>query len=135
MVWPVGVIYTQYPQQKSPQELFPNTTWVEVNYGGAFFRASGGNAKAFNGGKQEELVGPHSDSVTVTGGNHRHSYSFSDTNNGGEPDKPVRYDNSPAAHTGYTDYSGDLSMSGTVNHEATENRPANYTIRIWKRTA
>ena len=135
MVWPIGVIYTQYPQQKSPQELFPNTTWEEVNYSGAFFRASGGNAAAFNGGKQEELVGSHSDSVTVTGGNHRHSYEFSDPNNGGEWDKPVAYDNSNSSHTAYTAYSGELSMSGTVSHSAKENRPANYTIRIWKRTA
>lgn len=135
MVWPIGVIYTQYPRQKSPQELFPNTTWVEVNYDGAFFRASGGNAAAFNGGKQGELVGSHSDSVTVTGGDHRHPYSFSDTQNSGDPDKPVMYDNSNNKYTGYTGYSGDLSMSGTVSHEAKENRPANYTIRIWKRTA
>ena len=134
-VWPVGVIYTQYPQQKSPQELFPNTTWTEVNYSGAFFRASGGNAAAFNGGKQEELVGSHSDSVTVTGGNHRHPYTFSDPNNDGEWDKPVAYDNSNNENTAYTGYSGDLSMSGTVTHTAKENRPANYTIRIWKRTA
>ena len=134
-VWPIGVIYTQYPQQKSPQELFPGTTWVEVDYGGAFFRASGGNAAAFNGGKQEELVGSHSDSVTVTGGDHRHSYVFADPYNDGEWDKPVAYDNSKNNHTGYTDYSGKLSMSGTVSHSAKENRPANYTIRIWKRTA
>ena len=135
MVWPIGVIYTQYPQQKSPQELFPNTTWKEVNYSGAFFRASGGNAGAFNGGKQEELVGSHSDSVTVTGGNHRHSYDFTDPHNNGPWDKPVAYDNSNNKTTAYTDYSGDLSMSGTVTHTAKENRPANYTIRIWKRTA
>ena len=135
MVWPIGVIYTQYPQQKSPQELFPNTTWEEVNYDGAFFRASGGNAAAFNGGKQEELVGSHSDSVTVTGGNHRHPYSFSDPNNNGPWDKPVAYDNSNNQTTAYTGYSGNLSMSGTVKHTAQENRPANYTIRIWKRTA
>ena len=134
-VWPIGVIYVQFPQQKSPQELFPNTTWEEVNYSGAFFRASGGNAAAFNGGKQEELVGSHSDSVTVTGGNHRHPYEFSDPYNGGAWDKPVAYDNSKNSFTGWTAYSGDLSMSGTVSHSAKENRPANYTIRIWKRTA
>ena len=45
--WPVGITYVQYPQQKSPQELFPKTTWVELSYDGAFFRASGGNAAAF----------------------------------------------------------------------------------------
>ena len=85
--------------------------------------------------KQGDLVGSHSDSVTVTGGDHRHSYTFSDTLNNGPWDKPVRYDNSRMSYTGYTEYSGDLSMSGTVSHEATENRPANYTKRIWVRVS
>ena len=85
--------------------------------------------------KQGELVGSHSDSVTVTGGDHRHSYTFSDTFNNGPLNKPVRYDNSNSSYKGYTAYSGDLSMSGTVSHEATENRPANYTKRIWVRVS
>ena len=85
--------------------------------------------------KQGELVGSHSDSVTVTGGNHRHSYTFSNTYNNGPQDKPVRYDNSNASFTGYTAYSGNLSMSGTVTHTSTENRPTNFTIKIWNRTA
>ena len=85
--------------------------------------------------KQGELVGSHSDSVTVTGGDHRHSYTFSNTYNNGPFDKPVAYDNSRDIYTGYTAYSGNLSMSGTVSHEATENRPANYTKRIWKRVS
>ena len=71
MVWPIGVIYTQYPQQKSPQELFPNTTWEEVNYSGAFFRASGGNAAAFNGGKQGSQNKEHSHGMDSAGG-HQH---------------------------------------------------------------
>ena len=45
--WPVGITYVQYPQQKSPQELFPKTTWEEISYDGAFFRAAGGNAADF----------------------------------------------------------------------------------------
>ena len=45
--WPIGITYVQYPQQKSPQELFPKTTWEEISYDGAFFRASGGNADSF----------------------------------------------------------------------------------------
>ena len=45
--WPVGITYVQYPQQKSPQELFPKTAWKEISYDGAFFRASGGNAADF----------------------------------------------------------------------------------------
>ena len=116
------------------------STWVVINYDGAFFRAEGGNADTFieksdDLVKQGELVGSHSDPVTVTGGNHCHSYTFSDPYNGGSIDKPVFYDNSENSYTGYTAYSGNLSMSGTVSHEATEHRPANYTKRIWVRVS
>ena len=45
--YPIGYVYTQYPQQLSPSELFPNFTWTELNLDSAFFRASGGNADAF----------------------------------------------------------------------------------------
>lgn len=51
IAWPIGVTYTQYPGQKDPNELWgAYSTWVELNYGGAFFRTSGGNASAFNAG-------------------------------------------------------------------------------------
>lgn len=45
--YPIGYVYTQYPQQTAPAELFPDFTWTELNYDGAFFRSSGGNADAF----------------------------------------------------------------------------------------
>ena len=69
--WPVGITYTQYPQQKSPQELFPKTTWVEISYDGAFFRASGGNAAAFiekSGvlSKQNQSLQSHSHTIKHT---------------------------------------------------------------------
>ena len=141
IVWPIGITYVQYPQQESPMDLWGTfSTWKVINYDGAFFRAEGTNANTFiektgNLIKQGELVGSHSASITVTGGNHRHPYQFSNTHNNGPWDKPVAYDNSNASYTGWTDYSGDLSMSGTVSYTATENRPTNYTIRVWKRTA
>lgn len=48
IAWPIGVTYTQYPGQKDPNELWGQySTWEELNYGGAFFRAKGGNASAF----------------------------------------------------------------------------------------
>lgn len=48
VAWPVGVTYTQYPGQKSPNELWVDySTWVELDYGGVFFRAGGGNADTF----------------------------------------------------------------------------------------
>ena len=46
---PVGSTYTQYPMQKSPMELWGTiSTWEVINYGGAFFRAEGGNAMTFD---------------------------------------------------------------------------------------
>ena len=46
---PIGEVYTQYPGQKTPNQLWGNfSTWEELDYGGAFFRAAGGNALPFN---------------------------------------------------------------------------------------
>lgn len=46
--YPIGVTYTQYPGQKSPNDLWGQySTWEELNYGGAFFRSEGGNADTF----------------------------------------------------------------------------------------
>lgn len=43
----VGSTFTQYPQQKTPDEVYPCTKWSELSYNGAFFRAGGGNASSF----------------------------------------------------------------------------------------
>ena len=142
IVRPIGDIYVQYPQQANPNELWGvYSTWSIVNYDGAFFRAEGTNANAFiektgNLIKQGELVGSHSDSITVSGGNHTHPYSYGRNYNSHYNNTYKLYDT--ATHnnyTGYAGYSGNLSMSGTVTHTSTENRPTNYTIRVWKRTA
>lgn len=45
--FPIGFVYVQYPQQAAPADLFSDFTWIEVDYNGAFFRASGGNADSF----------------------------------------------------------------------------------------
>ena len=51
MFFPKGFIYVQYPQQKSPNALYNGngitSTWEEIDYSGAFFRSSGGNAASF----------------------------------------------------------------------------------------
>ena len=132
LVRPIGDTYVQYPQQASPNELWGAfSTWQVVNYDGAFFRAEGTNAQAFiektdNLTKQTELVG----SFTLTGGNHRHTFHGSDDWQGGtgvDTEGNGQY----SGITYYTDYSGNLTFSRT----AVENRPANYTYRIWKRTS
>ena len=142
IVRPIGDIYVQYPQQANPNELWGvYSTWSIVNYDGAFFRAEGTNANAFiektgNLIKQGELVGSHSDSITVSGGNHAHPYSFGRNYDSHYTNTYKLYDTRTYNnYTGNTGYSGNLSMSGTVTHTSTENRPNNYTIRVWKRTA
>ena len=63
-VWPVGSVYTQYPGQKSPTELWGDfSTWQELDYGGAFFRAKGGNASSFEASKT--VSGMSGTSITI----------------------------------------------------------------------
>ena len=149
MVWPIGVIYTQYPQQKSPQELFPNTTWEELKYDGAFFRASGGNAAAFNGGKQGQSIqshnhtfswsGSHSHGVTDPGHSHGVRTGTQDGHNEGYNDHAYSFEennSTTSSKTGISIDSKKISISGTTGSAGgNETRPENYTIRIWKRTA
>ena len=44
---PIGSVYVQYPGQKSPNELWENTTWEIVKYSSVSFRANGGLADSF----------------------------------------------------------------------------------------
>ena len=149
VVWPVGVIYTQYPQQKSPQELFPNTKWVEVNYGGAFFRASGGNAAAFNGGKQGQSIQSHNHPASFSGETQTGEVDLSNNINSGSPIRSCSGVFSGKGNSRIGLDSGDwanrwsgfkltITPTGFVSVGYTggkETRPSNYTIRIWKRTA
>ena len=70
--YPIGYVYTQYPQQLSPAELFPTFTWTELNLDSAFFRASGGNADAFISSgtltPQSQSTAKNGLKITKTGG-------------------------------------------------------------------
>ena len=46
---PMGFIYTQFPNQSKPEDLWPNTKWSEITsqYSGLFFRAEGGGSETF----------------------------------------------------------------------------------------
>ena len=46
---PIGFLYTQFPNQSSPQKLWPNTKWTEITseYSGLFFRAEGSGSEPF----------------------------------------------------------------------------------------
>lgn len=155
IVYPVGCTYTQFPNCPSPNELWGSISiWTELNFGGAFFRASGGNAKTFNSGSQGDSVKSHTHSGTTnemsgdtygsvecaseglfngrgtmtTGGrfslSNNRNWAGGDNNEANRPGK--LYLNLSHTH-GLTIDSNDTS--------ATENRPFNYTVKIWKRTA
>ena len=46
---PIGFLYTQLPDQSSPQQLWPSLQWTEVTqqYAGLFFRAEGSGSLPF----------------------------------------------------------------------------------------
>lgn len=163
-IYPVGVIYIQFPQQKSPEELFPGMTWEELDYDGAFFRASGGNADGFieesgDLSKQEQSVESHSHEFSVSGdtGNmsanatgkvvssweglfNGRSISYSGNMSATGSIAWAGGDNSGGSHPSTlsinVEHTHSFEFSGeTEANSGTETRPENYTMRIWKRTA
>ena len=142
----VGKRITQYPQEEAPTDVYPCTSWKEISYDGAFFRASGGNAAAFiekSGvlSKQGSQNLSHTHSIThshnITDPGHSHGIptGSQDRYNGGYNDHGYSFETNNSttlSTTGITvkSFTGDSASSG-----GNECRPDNYTIRVWKRTA
>lgn len=153
--WPVGITYVQYPQQKSPQELFPKTTWEVVSYEGAFFRAEGGNANAFIEKSdvlsvQGDTIKAHTHQTSCKGmsGNATGTLSVVATYRNGATgsgcislrDAFMNGDFGGAGGKGGYFYTMSINVSHTHNvivdnYGDNETRPENFTVRIWKRTA
>lgn len=144
--YPVGCIYTQYPNQEAPANLWPGTTWTELDYSGAFFRASGGNAAAFISGG---TLTPQADATAVNGlsvasivtdPGHTHTQTARNGNswNGGNArgngDQVGSYDTLTSQISTLSATTG-ISVTSSVNSSDTETRPTNFTVKIWKRTA
>lgn len=163
IVWPVGVTYTQYPGQKSPNELWGQySTWEELNYGGAFFRSAGGNASAFieegqtlsPQGQATALNGISGKSQTIyTGGaidlsstdgvemNHSHTVSTTDIHAGAHmsncasnADHVSTIRNIPSGGVNLR-HRHSATFTPSLQSTDTETRPNNFTIRVWVRTA
>ena len=128
--FPVGATYPQFPGCSDPNTLWNGTTWVRLDFGGAFFRSNGGNAQAFDNQTtaQSDMIKTH----TITGGNHTHgTYQVYATGGGGR-----RYLTSDSSQAGASvNYSGNLTMTYGNATNNPETRPINYTIQVWKRTA
>ena len=116
---PVGSTYTQFPQQDPPETVFNKngvkSTWSVLDYGGAFFRAQGGNAETFKS-KSDVLVMQMSQNLK-----HEHEYV-----------RPSEYENKISlANTRWV--GRNFITAKTTEEGGDEARPVNYTIRIWKR--
>ena len=126
---PVGSVYVQFSGQADPTTLFGGT-WDNISdtYAGLFFRAEGGAAAAFGetqGGGAPNIQGTFGNSSTfqtVTG-------AFLSSSSGNGTIGGYSY----AQGTVVVGFSA--ANSNAIYGAADEIRPANSTIRIWKRTA
>ena len=129
-VEPIGMIYVQFGGQAAPADLFGGT-WSNVSssYAGLFFRAEGGSAAAFGSsqaGGLPEIFGGFTlgstckQGLATSGAFYTGGATHGDDNNskGSSPDIYFR-----------------ASRSNGLYGDASEVRPINSTIRIWKRTA
>ena len=113
-------------------EAFSSSSLTEVLVSQNQATAKNGLSASFSGS---------AGTVNVSGANHRHSVSTQAL--GGGDDTFSYYSSHKNPVTRYTDYSGNLSMSGTftpsgsvsVSSTDAETRPNNFTTKIWIRTA
>lgn len=107
----VGATFVQYPNEQPPENVYPCSKWTLLDFGGAFFRSSGGNASKFNSGLQNQMILQHSHTFSAG--------SVEDWYNCQAGPDPIHPGNNKSSRT---------STVGGV-----ENRPNNYTVQIWKR--
>ncbi len=131
---PVGMIYIQYAGQAAPADLFGGI-WDNISntYAGLFFRTEGGAAAAFGetqGGGAPNITGELTGLASTTNSPPSGSGAFIRTGTGsgftGGPAGSV-----PLAFSNFSFSASNISNGYSIN----EFRPANSTIRIWKRTA
>ena len=129
MSCPIGFIYVQYSGQSDPTSLFGGT-WQNISssYAGRFFRAEGGSAVAFGSNQSgglpnisgEFILGSTgTQNLSATGCFYTGGTTGGDDNNGKNSSPTIGLN---------------ASRSSSLYGAASEVRPINSTIRIWKRT-
>src|SRR5690625_2358289 len=126
---PIGMCYTQYPGTDTPSTLFGGTWTLMFNTEGVFFRTEGQGASSFGGGVQGDAIRNISGIFSA--------YSYED----GGPSGPFRSTISNTSQLGadnpietrtYIRFSFNASREVPT---ASENRPRNRTVRVWRKTA
>lgn len=130
---PIGAIYVQFSGQAAPADLFGGT-WSNVSssYAGLFFRAEGGSAAAFGSTQSDGAPG-----ITGSMSNTACARSGLKTSGaiGGTYATASGYDIDGNNNIAFIGFSFNASWSSSKYGAASEVRPINSTIRIWKRTA
>ena len=123
LAMPIGAIYIQYAAQADPTTLFGGT-WenVSATYAGLFFRAEGGAAAAF-GSTQTDGAPNITGSIGVNDDGYA-SGAFYTTAGAG-----WNFANRGGNQINF------VASNSNGKYVLAEVRPANSTIRIWKRTA
>lgn len=134
-IHPVGETYIQFPLQPDPATLYNQggitSTWTEVNYDGAFFRANGGNADPFIASgtltKQASQNLSHSHTVEAHDhggytGNTQPTFSGTNVNGSAGSYKPsMRGVNSPFSAGSY------IGTNFMTNGSSNETRQLNFS--------
>jgi hypothetical protein len=127
---PIGAIYVQFAGQTDPTTLFGGT-WenVSATYAGQFFRCEGGAAAAF--GQSQSDGAPNITGSVSTG----HSLALFSSFSGCFTTDGI-YGGSQAGDSGsYSKGFAFYASNSNGKYSLNEVRPANSTIRVWKRTA
>lgn len=157
---PIGEVYVQHPtitdmngttrNTVDPMTLYNvngvTSTWVELNYDGAFFRSNGGLAETFG----SQSVAQEAQLPNIKGqvkglrwadGANTGTGAFTVVNTDGASGY-VGGSNGPrsfifSAATGQTNADGTtyVSQNDSVYKDGGEVRLANFTVRVWRRTA
>lgn len=135
---PVGAIYVQFSGQTDPTTLFGGT-WDNISstYAGLFFRAEGGDAATF--GETQTSGAPNiTGSMSVENNNIAFLTNSASLTVSGCFASPIMGNGATFAGSQTTRPIGVNFSAANANETygaADEIRPANSTIRIWKRTA
>lgn len=128
---PLDYIYPQFRGEKNPNDLFPGTKWENISnqHAGRFFRVEGGNAASFGDQQADGLPNITGYAEMDVGG------IYNNHNQGGAL---YKYSLRKGLYGHYETQVGnigfDASRSNSLYGAATEVRPINEAIRIWKRT-
>ena len=125
---PVGFIYVEHHNRKSPSALWPGSRWTDrtAEYSGQFFRALGGGSESF-GRVQEDSARHISQDDSQLKKHHPTESGYHDSH-------------IDLRRTGWSDFiqtSTDDGWSTWLRYFVPDNevRPKNQAIKIWERTA